>query len=162
MNHEAHSSNTPSHMGKSHYRRLMLMTAMSFIAMYILMYAMVNVIGNAHPNLNQLYMAGLMAASMVVIEITVMSGMYREKKLNAIVGGMGVAALIAFFLLIRTQTAISDRQFLRSMIPHHASAILMCQRASIHVADIQRLCQDIVSSQQREIDLMKALLREPR
>jgi hypothetical protein len=49
---------------KSHYRLLLIMTALSFIAMYVLMYSMVNAIGNAHPNLNQFYMAGLMAASM--------------------------------------------------------------------------------------------------
>lgn len=149
-------------MSRSHYGRLVLMTVMSFIAMYVLMYAMVNVIANLHPSLNQFYMTGLMAASMVVIEITVMTGMYRDRKLNAIIGGAGVAALIASFLLIRSQTAISDRQFLRSMIPHHPGAILMCQRASIREADIRRLCQDIVSSQQREIDLMKAQLRELR
>lgn len=60
-----------------------------------------------------------------------------------------------FWLLIRSQAAISDRQFLRSMIPHHAGAILMCEQASIRDADIRRFCQDIVSGQQAEINQMK-------
>jgi uncharacterized protein (DUF305 family) len=131
------------------------MTVLSFVAMYVLMYAMVNVMGNVHPNLNQFYMAGLMAASMVVIEIAVMSGMYHSKKLNVI-------ALLVFFVFIRRQTAISDRQFLKSMIPHHAGAILMCERAPIRDADIRRLCQNIISGQQAEIDQMKTKLRELR
>ncbi len=52
----------------------------------------------------------------------------------------------------------NHRQFLRSMIPHHAGAILMCQEASIQDAEIRRLCGGIVSSQQSEIDQMKAML----
>jgi hypothetical protein len=65
VTHETHSGGGSSHKGKSRYRHLLIMTILSFIAMYVLMYAMVNVIGNAHPNLNQFYMAGLMAASIV-------------------------------------------------------------------------------------------------
>lgn len=153
---------TTAHKGKSHYRRLLLMTALSFIAMCVLMYAMVNVIGNAHPNLNQFYMAGLMAASMVLIEVAVMSGMYHNKKLNVVIGAGAVAALFVFFVFIRLQTAISDGQFLKSMIPHHAGAILMCERASIGDADIRRLCENIISGQQAEINQMKSKLRELR
>lgn len=60
---------------------------------------------------------------------------------------------------MRQQTAVSDKQFLRSMIPHHGSAILMCQEASIQDSEIKELCRNIVSNQQSEIDQMKAKLR---
>jgi uncharacterized protein (DUF305 family) len=53
---------------------------------------------------------------------------------------------------------VSDKQFLRSMIPHHAGAILMCEQAPIEDAEIKALCKNIVSSQQSEIDQMKAKL----
>jgi len=144
------------------YGRLLVMTAVSFAAMFVLMYAMVDVIGNAYPNLNQFYMAGLMAASMVAIEIAVMSSMYRNKKLNVGIGAAAVVALILCFVFIRLQTGIADRQFLKSMIPHHAGAILMCERASISDTDIRRLCQDIIVGQQAEIAQMKAKLHELR
>ena len=88
--------------------------------------------------------------------------MYHDKRRTVIIGAAGVAALAAFFLFIRAQTAITDRQFLKSMIPHHAGAILMCEQASISDADIRRLCQGIVSGQQAEIELMKAKLRDLR
>jgi uncharacterized protein (DUF305 family) len=46
------------------------------------------------------------------------------------------------------------------MIPHHASAILMCKRAALHDPEITKLCSSIVSGQRLEIDQMKAKLRE--
>jgi uncharacterized protein (DUF305 family) len=147
-------------MGKSHYRHLLIMTVVSLIVMYVLMYAMVDVLRNVHHNLNQFYMAGLMTASMVIIELIVMRGMYHDKKRNIVIGAGSIAALVAFLLFIRVQTLISDRQFLRSMIPHHAGAILMCEQASISDADIQRICQEIISGQQAEIEQMKAKLRD--
>lgn len=138
------------------------MTAVSFISMYILMYAMVNVIGNVFLNFNQFYMAGLMTAPMVLIELTVMRAMYQNKRYNALIVATSTIALLVFFLLIRQQTAISDKQFLRSMIPHHAAALLMCENASIQDPEIKELCGAILSSQQEQIDQMRAKLSELR
>jgi hypothetical protein len=107
------------------------MAGLSFLSMYILMYAMVDVIGNVYPSLNQLYMAALMTAPMVVIELVLMSAMYPNPKWNTAILVASVAAGLIAFLLIRQQTAISDREFLRSMIPHHAGAILMCNQADL-------------------------------
>jgi len=49
---------------------------------------------------------------------------------------------------------------LRSMIPHHAGAILMCEQAPIRDAEIRKLCETIISGQQAEIDQMKRKLAE--
>src|SRR5687768_4323027 len=114
-------------MGKSHYARLLVMTVLSFIAMYVLMYAMVDRFANVYPSFNQFYMACLMAAAMVAIELLVMGGMYPNRKLNILLIAASVAALALFWVLIRQQVAIRDRQFVKSMIPHHAGAILMCE-----------------------------------
>jgi hypothetical protein len=143
-----------------HYKKLLLMAILSFIAMYILMYAMVNSFSNIFPNKNQFYMAGLMTAPMVIIEIAVMRAMYMNKRLNVIIIGISVIALVTFFISIRQQVGVSDKQFLKSMIPHHAGAILMCEGANIQDPEIKKLCEDIKSSQQREIDQMKAKLNE--
>jgi uncharacterized protein (DUF305 family) len=143
-----------------HYTRLAGMTVLSFVAMYILMYAMVDRLGNVFNNVNQVYMAGLMASPMVLIELLLMGNMYPEKKLNLIIAGASVVAGILFFMAIRQQVAVADTQFLRSMIPHHAAAILMCEKAPVQSAEITELCRNIISSQQREIDQMKALLEK--
>jgi Cu/Ag efflux pump CusA len=149
-------------VGEGHYGRLAVMTALSFAAMYVLMYAMVNALDNVFVNLNQVYMAGLMAAPMTLIELALMRGMYPDRRLNAFIAAAAVIAAVVCFFLIRRQTAIGDRQFLRSMIPHHAGAILMCEEASVGDAAIKRLCQTIISSQQAEIEQMKGMLRGAR
>ena len=57
------------HGKQGHYGRLLLMTALSFVAMFILMYAMVDRFANVYANFNQVYMADLMTAPMVLIEL---------------------------------------------------------------------------------------------
>ena len=72
-------------MDNSHYLRLAAMTVLSFISMYILMYAMVDRSTNVYSNLNQFFMAGLMTAPMVLIELALMGAMYPNKTLNIII-----------------------------------------------------------------------------
>ncbi len=142
------------------YKKLLIMAVLSFISMYILMYAMVDKFANVIPNINQFYMAGLMAAPMVIIEIILMRDMYKNKNLNLIILAASAIALIAFFVCIRQQAGVSDRQFLKSMIPHHAAAILMCQKTEIKDSEIQALCNEIVSGQQEEIEQMKNMIEK--
>lgn len=157
---ETHSSGRESKTHTNHYKKLLIMAFISFIAMYALMYAMVDRFSNVFLNVNQFYMAGLMASPMVIIEIAVMSAMYMRKKLNAIVISISIVAIVGFYFSIRQQVGISDKQFLKSMIPHHAGAILMCEGANLQDPEIKKLCEEIVVSQQKEIDLMKAKLNE--
>lgn len=141
------------------YRKLALMSFLSFVAMYFLMFSMINTIGNFTNNINMAYMAGLMVAPMVVFELVVMWAMYKEKNRNYLIIAGTVVAGLLLFLFIRQQTLVGDRQFLRSMIPHHSSAILMCKQSSISDSEIKQLCQEIIESQQREIDQMKEIMK---
>lgn len=143
-----------------HYKKLLIMTILSFIAMYILMYAMVDRYDNVIPNINQIYMAGLMAAPMVIIELSLMSAMYMNKKLNLILIAISGVAMIICYISIRQQNGVSDKQFLKSMIPHHASAILMSEKADLSDPEIRKLQRNIILSQESEIRLMKAKLKE--
>lgn len=136
------------------------MALLSFAAMYALMYAMVNTFENVLPNVNQFYMAGLMAAPMVVIELALMGMMYPNKRANLAIGLISALAALAFWFAIRTQAGIGNEQFLKSMVPHHAGAILMCEKADISDPEIRKLCAEIIKGQQAEIDQMKALLRK--
>lgn len=154
MSHEKHSRMNP-------YLAFAIMAIMSFVSMYGLMYAMVNTFANVYSSINQVYMAGLMTAPMLLVEIVLMRHMYPMRVWNVAIGIGAVVLLVAFWSGIRVQAGVSDRQFLRSMIPHHAGAILMCQQATLHDPQILRLCQNIITSQQAEIDQMKSLLQSP-
>ena len=149
-------------MQEHHYRNLFVMALMSFISMYILMYAMVDRLENVYSSVNQVYMAGLMTAPMIVIELLIMRGMYHNGRLNAAIAIVSIVAGIAMFLCIRQQAGVADRQFLRSMIPHHSGAILMCEEANLQRAELRKLCQEIIASQQREIEQMTAMLQDAR
>ena len=141
------------------YQKLFVMAVLSFICMFVLMCAMVDSFSNVFSNVNQFYMAGLMTMLMVIIEVAVMGAMYMNKKLNVLLIAVHAVALIAFFICIRHQSAVSDKQFLKSMIPHHGAAILMCNEASIKDPEIKELCRNIIKNQQAEIDQMKAKLK---
>jgi hypothetical protein len=77
------------------------MAALSFVAVYILMYAMVDTIADVYMNVNQVYMAGLMTAPMIAIELLVMRGMYHGTKLNALIIAASVLGGLAMFMFIR-------------------------------------------------------------
>jgi hypothetical protein len=142
------------------YLVLFIMSVISFKLMYLLMYAMVDVWGNVFNNYNQFYMALLMVSPMILLELVLMGQMYQDKKKNAL---FALAAILLFSLAwigVRGQKAIGDEQFLRSMISHHAGAILMCEKASLEDEELKTLCRNIISSQQAEIDFMKAKLKE--
>lgn len=139
---------------RKNYSRLLLMFVLHLIAMYVLMYAMVDTFANVHPNHNQLYMAALMAAPMVMLELLIMGSMYPQKKWNLGIMATGALLLVCSFLFIRSQTAIGDEQFLKSMIPHHAGAILMCEEAHLEDPQIKELCGKILSGQKSEIEWM--------
>lgn len=145
---------------RSMYLNLVMMAVLSFISMFVFMYMMVDSFSNVYPSLNQFYMAGLMTAPMIVIEILVMWSMYNNKKVNLIIAGVSLISLVLFALFIRKQTAISDKEFLKSMIPHHGGAVLMCDNPNLQDAEIKDLCKGITSSQQSEINWMKKKLNE--
>lgn len=140
------------------YVNLFLMAAFSFISMYILMYMMVDSYANVYSNLNQFYMAGIMTIPMLIIELFLMRSMYTNKKLNILITVGSIGLFITFIFFIRKQTGVADREFLKSMIPHHGAAILMCKQNSLQDPEIQKLCKNIMSTQQSEIDFMKAKL----
>lgn len=147
-------------MENNNYKNLLVMVILSFISMYVLMYSMVDKFENVIPNINQFYMAGLMTAPMVIIEMLLMKSMYMNKKFNTLIISCSLIALIGFFFLIRQQAIVTDKEFLKSMIPHHASAILMCEKAKISNPEIIKLCKNIVSGQEKEINDMKLKLAE--
>jgi hypothetical protein len=157
MKHTDHRHSS-SHDGKM-YKKLAIMLVLSFIAMYILMYAMVDRLANVVPNVNQFYMSGLMTMPMLILELVVMAGMYKKKKLNIILLIAGFTGMLVFFICIHQQAGVGDRQFSRSMIPHHAAAVLMVEKASLSDPEVKELANKIITSQKAEIEQMKTILK---
>ena len=143
---------------KNSYLNLAIQTVVSGVIMYLVMFVMIDRVSSFYNNLNMLYMTLMMVAPMVVLMILAMRHMFPSKMANGAIIAIAVIAFVGSFALIRTQTTIGDRAFLRSMIPHHSGAILMCREASISDPQVKRLCGQIIDSQQREIDEMRGML----
>ena len=147
---------------KNSYLSLGVQTLVGGIIMYLVMFVMIDGLDSFYNNLNMFYMTLMMVAPMVVLMILAMRHMFESKAVNMALIAASLIAFLGSFALIRTQTTIGDTAFLRSMIPHHSGAILMCKEASLSNSQIVELCKSIIRSQREEIDQMKAILARQR
>jgi uncharacterized protein (DUF305 family) len=145
-------------MVRRHYWMLGLNLLLSAVIMYLVMFTMIWTTRDFFNNLNMAYMALMMVSPMAILMLLMMRMMYPDRRLNLVLYSFFALVFILAFAAMRDQTAVGDRQFLRSMIPHHSGAILMCREAAVRDAEIRKLCGNIVRSQQAEIDQMKAIL----
>ncbi len=142
--------------------KFLSMLGVSFVIMYGVMYLNADKFDHVYLNLNRLYMALLMVAPMALVMLGFMSSMYKDKKLNSIIVAVGVVAFAGSLFMLRKQALVDDKQFLKSMIPHHSSAILVSQEANIKDPEVKRLTEQIIESQEKEIAEMKAILTRMR
>ena len=152
---EGHADQPSAQMMRHNYQMLGLNLAISLAIMYFAMFAMIWSWGEFVQNINFFYMALLMWAPMAAVMLLTMRSMYRNPKPNAALYAALTAVFVLSWIGIRDQTLVGDKQFLRSMIPHHSGAILMCEKAKVSDPEIQSLCAEIIKSQAQEIDQMK-------
>ncbi len=79
-------------------------------------------------------------------------------KLAVLIGAVVVGTVI--LAINRSQTLIGDEQFMKSMIPHHSIAINNARKSDIRDPRVQRLANEIIEAQVREIAEMKWLLED--
>jgi hypothetical protein len=157
--HEGHEHGAMSpEMVRMHYLMLGLNLLLSAIIMYLVMFTMIWTLRDFFNNLNTFYMALMMVSPMAMLMLLMTRMMYPDRKVNLILHAVFALVFILSFVGMRTQAAVGDRQFLRSMIPHHSGAILMCKEASVRDPEMRQLCGNIIRSQQAEIDQMKGIL----
>ena len=144
-----------------HYLIFGLNMILSTPIMYLVMFEMIWSGGEFVQNVNFLYMALTMAMPMGMLMLLMMGSMYPNKRLNLLLHGVMALMFVLAVAAVRGQWGVADRQFVRSMIPHHSGAILMCNEAKLRDAELRELCygsQGIVVSQEREVAQMKQIL----
>ena len=151
--------NNPNH-SLAMYKRFALMAVAMFVAMYFIMYAMIDGLQNLIPNINNLYMTLLMVSAMLIIEIWIMKGMYQNKKINRVIITFSLAIGIFSWFGIREQLFVGDKEFVKGMIPHHAAAVLMSEKAKLTDPELIELQKNILETQAKEIEFMKRKLNE--
>ncbi|MAP53542.1 DUF305 domain-containing protein [Altibacter sp.] len=150
--------NSKTHKGNGNYTKFMMMLAASFIAMYITMYLNTYQFDHVYFSLTRFYMTCLGIAAMAVIMFFFMRKMYTNKAKNRAILLGSLALFVGALLLVRAQKPIGDLLWMKAMIPHHSIAILTSERADIKDAEVQKLADEIIKAQEKEIAEMKKMI----
>ena len=105
-------------------------------------------------------MTMMSAATMTVIMMLFMRGMYPNRVLNAVISLGAVAVFGAGLFLVRSQATVGDVAWMRAMIPHHSIAILTSERADIQDPRVRELADSIIETQRREIQEMQTYIND--
>lgn len=141
------------------YRKFSIMLLISFLIMYFVMFLNIDDISHYHTSLTRIYMALLMVAPMAVVMLAMMGKMYPNRKTNMKIMLVAVIVFIGTLVALRTQTPIGDVQYMKAMIPHHSSAIMVSKRADLKDPEVKKLSEQIIASQQKEIAEMEQMIR---
>ena len=142
------------------YTRLGVMMATSTILMFGSMYLNTYQLDHLFFSETRAYMALVMSATMGVMMLAFMPAMYPNRRANAAILGACLALFAVALWLVRSQATVDDVSWMKAMIPHHSIAILTSERAHIRDPRVRTLADGIIKTQRREIDEMKALLRD--
>ncbi|WP_226915741.1 DUF305 domain-containing protein [Hymenobacter siberiensis] len=151
------TSTTPAPQG--HYRKFLLMMAISFVIMYVVMYLNTYALGHVYFSLTRFYMTVLMVTVMAVVMLLMMPMMYPNKTMNGIIMGASLTLFVGALIMVRSQTFVNDTRWMKAMIPHHSIAILTSERANIQDPEVRKLADDIITAQKREISEMQAMIK---
>lgn len=142
------------------YPKFFAMILTSTVVMMILMYLNTYAIDHLFWSETRAYMAVLMGATMAIVMLLFMLGMYPNKAVNfAIFGGAGAVFAICLWL-VRSQATVGEISWMKAMIPHHSIAILTSERATIKDPRVRELADAIIKAQRKEIAEMKALIAD--
>jgi hypothetical protein len=142
------------------YIRFGLMILTSTVVMFILMYLNTYAWEHLFFSETRTYMAILMGATMAVIMLGYMMGMYRSKRLNIAIFAASVIVFAVALFLVRSQVTVSGPSYMRAMIPHHSIAIMTSERAQIRDPRVRKLADEIIEAQRREIAEMRYLIAQ--
>jgi len=140
------------------YGRFAAMIATSTIVMFGLMYLNTYALSHVEYSQTRTWMAVVMGATMAIIMLGFMWGMYKNMRANiGIVAGAVVVFAVALWL-VRSQETVDDVSYMKAMIPHHSIAIMTSERAHIKDPEVRKLADGIIDAQVREITDMKRLI----
>ena len=144
----------------SPYVRFGAMIATSTVVMFGLMYLNTYALDHVFWSQTRGWMALLMGATMAIVMLSFMLGMYRNRAANIAIYAVAIATLAGALWLVRSQSTVEDVAWMKAMIPHHSIAILTSERAGISDPRVAGLAGRIIEAQRAEIAEMKALIAD--
>jgi uncharacterized protein (DUF305 family) len=145
-------------MENNNYSKFASMLLISFIIMYAVMFLNIYEVDHFYLSLTRTYMTLLMVSPMAILMLVMMPMMYKNKRKNTIIMISSITVFIVSLFFLRNQVPIGDEQYMKAMIPHHSSAILVSENADLKDPEVKKLSEDIIKAQKEEIAKMKAML----
>lgn len=142
------------------YSRFAAMIATSTVVMFGLMYLNTYALEHVWFSQTRMWMALVMGASMALVMLAFMLGMYENKRANVVIVVVSLAVFAGALWLVRSQATVDDVSYMKAMIPHHSIAVMTSERANIRDPRVRQLADEIIKSQLEEIDEMKQLIAE--
>ena len=107
-----------------------------------------------------LFYGGLIMASNMIWAHEIIHYIHHGN-MNQLVFIIGIVLTIITTLIIRDQLFVDDDQWLRRMISHHSTALTTSHNIKNKTknAELKKLAEDIIDTQEREINQMKQLLQ---
>lgn len=140
------------------YGRFAAMIVTSTVVMFILMYLNTYVLDHVEFSQTRMWMALVMGATMALVMLGFMWGMYKNRRANVGIVAGSIAVFALSLWLVRSQETVGDLAYMKAMIPHHSIAIMTSERAHIKDPEVRRLADRIIDAQVREIADMKRLI----
>ncbi len=144
----------------NNYARFGAMICTSTLVMFVLMYLNVFQLDHIFFSETRAYMALVMGATMAVIMLAFMLGMYEKRGVNIAIFVTSAIVFAASLWLVRSQQTVDQVSWMKAMIPHHSIAILTSERATITDPRVRKLADEIIQAQRKEITEMKRLISE--
>ena len=138
---------------------LFIMISGSFIIQFFIMSAlMTNKLLNIRSSVGKFYISVIMALLMGLLEVAMYD--YHMSSISIFYYLFLGLILAIFVYLYRTQSYIYDKDYLNEMIEHHSMALLTSEEILEKTSSerVKRLAENIISTQQAEIEYMSRLL----
>jgi hypothetical protein len=134
----------------------------SFIIQIIFMSGiMTNSYKNITFSLGKFYMSVIMALLMGLLEVLMYDNHMNTLSVYYYLSLFFV--LVTFIYLYRNQVFIEDKDYLNEMIEHHSMALLTSEEIlqKTNSERVKKLAENIISTQEKEIEYMKQLINTP-
>jgi hypothetical protein len=139
---------------------IFMMLLSFFIQYYVMSVIMTNDLTNIRNSLGKVYMSGIMALLMGIVEVAM-----NDYYMNMISAKYYIVLFIllgTLYYMYKTQQYIYDRDYLNEMIEHHSMALTTSGEILKKTSDpkVKILASNIINTQEDEIQYMRNLLKK--
>lgn len=141
------------------YSLRFMMIGSFIIQMFVMSFIMTNAASNITLSVGKFYMSVIMALLMGLLEVLMFD--FHMKTISVFYYLLLFFMLVVFIYLYRNQVYIEDKDYLTEMIEHHSMALLTSEEILQNTKSerVKKLAENIISTQEKEIDYMRQLLK---